>query len=79
VEDRVRVDRELSALNLGRLHYHEALDRVHVASAYLEEHVAEHPVLRRHSDLAAIYDRASRALFDLYQAIGRMPALSGDP
>src|SRR5690606_21938904 len=78
LEARDQVDRELSALNLGRLHYHEALDRVAVACAHIEEHIGEHPVLRRHPELAAIFDRAAEALAELYQAIGRLPGQDRD-
>lgn len=79
VENRVQVDRELEMIHLGPLHYHEALDRAHVALAYIDDHIAEHPVIRRHEELAAICDRACDALFDLYQAIGRMPEPSEQP
>jgi hypothetical protein len=73
------IDRELGALNLGPLHYHEALDRVSVVGAYLEEYIGAHPVLVRHPALAAMLARACDALAELYQAIGRMPPLADDP
>jgi len=57
---------------LNRGHYFEVLDRVHVASSHLEEHVGKHPVVRRHTELGAIYDRAAEALAELYQAVGRL-------
>ena len=79
LESRAEVDRELGALDLGRLHYHEVLDRVHVALCQLEEHVGRHPVLRRHPELAAICDRAAEALADLYQAVGRITPPADSP
>jgi hypothetical protein len=79
IETREQVERELAALALDRSHYFEVLDRVHVASVQLEEHVGGHPVLRRHPELAAIYERAAEALAELYQAVGRRPELSEYP
>jgi hypothetical protein len=76
---RAHIDRELSAVYLDRSHYHEALDRVHVATAYLEQQVGDHPVFVRHADLAALLDRAVESLADLYMVIGRMPPLVDDP
>jgi hypothetical protein len=73
---RAQVELEPGAVSLNRGHYFEVLDRVHVAAAHIEEHIGAHPVLRRHRDLALIYDRAAEALADLYQAVGRMPALA---
>lgn len=76
---RAQIDRELSAVGLDRSHYHEALDRVHVATAYLEELIGEHPVIIRHAELAALLDQAVGSLADLYLAIGRMPQLADEP
>src|SRR5690606_23364638 len=78
LQTRAEVDRQLSMLQLGHLHYHEALDRTAVAAAYIEEHLGEHPVLRRHPELTVIFERAAEALAELYQAIGRMPELEPD-
>lgn len=79
VEDRIRVDRELDTLGLGPLHYHEALDRAHVATVFVETHLAEHPVVRRHAHLGELCDAALQALFELYQAIGRLPDPEHEP
>lgn len=79
LHSRAQIDRELSPLQLDRAHYHEALDRVCVAAAYLEDQVGVHPVFVRHAELSALLDRAVGSLAELYQAIGRMPPLSDDP
>jgi hypothetical protein len=75
VERRAEQAREAVANDLNRGHYFEVLDRVHVAGCQLEEHVGMHPVLRRHSELAVIYDRAAEALAELYQAVGSLYAV----
>jgi hypothetical protein len=71
--------RDGAPMELNRGHYFEVLDRVHVVSCHLEEHVGSHPVLRRHPELARIHDRAAEALAELYQAVGRLPAFEGSP
>lgn len=71
VEDRIAIDRQLETLTLDRMHYHEALDRVMLIANSVEDNIAEHPVIRRHPELAELCDRASQTLFELYQAIGR--------
>lgn len=56
-------------LNSG--HLLEALDRAHTIQVMLDELLGDHPIIEGHSDLKAAYDRASEAIMDLYQAIGR--------
>jgi hypothetical protein len=51
-------------------HYFELLDRVHVASSYLQMAVGEHPVLQKHPELNALYEQAVDRLEQLYQSLG---------
>jgi ribosome-binding factor A len=53
-------------------HYFELLDRVHVASSYIQMALGEHPVLLKHPELQAFYDEAVKQLEDLYQALGNL-------
>jgi hypothetical protein len=53
-------------------HYFELLDRVHIASSYLQLALGDHPVLAMHPKLAGKYDAAVAALEEIYQAVGKM-------
>lgn len=64
------------ALEINPGHYPEALDRTWVAQDFCYEYLGSHPVIRRDPALSALYERASDALGQLYQAIGQ---LSDDP
>lgn len=52
-------------------HYFQTLDRVHVASLYLQAVFEGDPVLLRHPPLLAQFERAVDALEQLYQDIGQ--------
>lgn len=52
-------------------HYFQALDRVHVASLYLQTIFDGDPVLARHPEMRSLLDQAVQALETLYQAIGQ--------
>lgn len=52
-------------------HYFQTLDRVHVASRYLQIVFEDDPVLARHPELRASLDRAVEALEQLYQDVGQ--------
>lgn len=56
-------------LNQG--HYLQLLDRVHVASLYLQTVFDDDPVLARHAELRAKFDRAVELLEQLYQDVGQ--------
>jgi hypothetical protein len=53
-------------------HYFELLDRVHVASSYLQMALGDHPVLARHPELAAKYEAAVERLEEIYQTLGSL-------
>ncbi|HAS50238.1 MAG TPA: hypothetical protein DCS21_00175 [Gammaproteobacteria bacterium] len=61
---------EHQELNNG--HYFEAMDRTSVALHYCIEHVGNHPVIRRHPHLKAIFEKAEEALADLYQEAAKL-------
>jgi hypothetical protein len=52
-------------------HYAELLDRVHIASSYLQMAIEDHPVLRKHPELNVLYNEAVDRLESLYSAIGQ--------
>lgn len=54
----------------GSFGCHEALHMALVLSELVAERLGEHPAVRRDPAWKALADRASDALFDLYQAIG---------
>lgn len=45
---------------LDIFHYHEALDRTHVAICLLEEHLLSHPVVEKHSKLNKKNSKSNR-------------------
>lgn len=51
-------------------HYFQTLDRVHVASRYLQAVFECDPVLARHPEFRVQVDRAVDALEQLYQDLG---------
>lgn len=52
-------------------HYFQSLDRVHVASLYLQTVFEDDAVLARHQELREFLDRAVASLEELYQEIGQ--------
>jgi hypothetical protein len=60
------------ALEINPGHCPEALDRAWVAQDFCYEYLGSHPVIRRDPALYALYERASDALGQLYQAIGQL-------
>jgi hypothetical protein len=61
-----------SGINSG--HYHELLDRTHIASSYVQLALGEHPVLARHPELMVLYETAVEHLDALYLAVGQHDA-----
>ncbi len=62
VLDEVFEDQEVN-----RGHYPEVVDRIAVALDHCADAVGAHPVIRRHPELRAIYQKAEDALAELYQ------------
>jgi hypothetical protein len=62
--------KEASRYAPGSFGCHEALHMAHVLSELVAERIGEHPAVRLVPEWKALADRASDALFDLYQAIG---------
>ena len=61
--------------SLTSAHYFQSLDRVHVASLYLQMVFDRDPVLKRHAELRLLADQAVDRLEQLYQAIGQQDKL----
>lgn len=51
---------------------HEALHMAAVARDFVEEHLLDHPAIGLNSNWKTLADQACTALFDLYQAIGKV-------
>lgn len=64
-----------ATLNNG--HQAEAQDRAHVLAESFDTHVAAHPFIRAHADLAQKCEAIAEALGELYQAIGQADPVSG--
>lgn len=60
---------ERDAYNQG--YTHEALNAAHIACAMWDSHVAETRCADEYPDVKAAIEKASRAMYDVYQLIGR--------
>lgn len=57
---------------LDSYHYHEAIDRTYIATNFLEENLAQHPVYHKHIELKTKIDEIILSLVELYQLIGNL-------
>lgn len=55
---------------LGEFHYHEALDRCYILCGQVDEHLAEHPVVKKHKKIKKNVKKAVTLLAESYQLIG---------
>ena len=67
-KDRLVIDNEIPIINTG--HYDEILDRVWVATEYINQFLGCHPVIESDNKLHEVYSKAEEALSELYQIIG---------
>ena len=51
-------------------HYLELLDRLHVQSCMIEEHLFNHPLTKKNKKIKNLIDKAGWALIDAYQIVG---------
>lgn len=63
-------DEDGSPINEG--HYFEFMDRASVAVDYVYQFLGSHPLLKNETRLREIYERAEKALAELYQEAGRL-------
>ena len=57
---------------LDEYHYHEALDRTHMLLSIIDEHLREHPVVKKHKQLKIRVEVAEEILVEVYQRIGEL-------
>lgn len=57
-------------------HIVEAVDRIHVAASYLEDFLAEHPLIHSVDEFREEVERATKILGDLYQKIAKYDEIS---
>ncbi len=55
---------------LDEWHYHEMLDRLHIASMFLDTHLQQHPVAKIESKVGKLVSDAVDKLTEAYQLIG---------
>jgi hypothetical protein len=77
LEEQIRDDKPLLApsndsqpINDG--HYFEFTDRAYVAVDYIYQFLGSHPLMTKETKLREIYERAEKALAELYQEAGRL-------
>ena len=66
----LRSDETDDTINDG--HYFELMDRASVALDYIYQFVGSHPLTREHGRLRATYEKAEKALAELYQQASRL-------
>lgn len=55
---------------LDEFHTHEALDRTYLCCEMFDTYVAEHPYVKADPQLAELCEKATDALYAVYNAIG---------
>jgi hypothetical protein len=55
---------------LDDLHYHEALDRLHIIINIIDDHLIQHPVFKLSTEERRLIEDAQLLLADAYQRIG---------
>ncbi len=63
---------ESQDLRINQGHYFEFMDRTSVALDYLYQFLGCHPLMKKEKMLQDIYERAEKALVELYQEAGRL-------
>jgi hypothetical protein len=51
-------------------HYHEAMDRLHLAICNIDDHIIKHPVCEKHTKIRKKIESAIELLADAYQMVG---------
>jgi len=67
-ENFVDMESELSEINDG--HYHELLDRTHVAACMIDDHLVNHPLALHDGEIGKHLELALESLMKAYQIIG---------
>ena len=57
---------------LDRFHYHEAVDRLAMVNAIIDDHIFQHPVVKSFGKLKEEVETAATALFSAYQMAGHL-------
>lgn len=57
---------------LDKFHWHEALDRAHLALSMFDDFVASHPAVAQTPELDAMADQIGSLMADLYQRIAQL-------
>ena len=60
----------MSNTNLTKEHYHEMLDRLHVVSCMINDHLLEHPVALQDKEIRKPVEQALDILAETYQIAG---------
>ena len=55
---------------LDDLHYHEALDRLHVVISMIDDHLIQHPVFKLETEERRLIEDAQLKMAEAYQRIG---------
>ena len=60
----------MEEIKLTKEHYHEMLDRLHVVSCMINDHLLEHPVAQQDEEIKKPIEEALDTLAQTYQIAG---------
>ncbi len=63
-------NKDKDKFQLGKLGYHEALDRLHLILCNIDDFLLDHKAIQKHKEILAKVETASALLADCYQEIG---------
>lgn len=62
----------MSKPKLNNCHYLEIVDRIHVASSLINDHIVQHPACKIEKEISKEVDKALDHLFNAYQIAGKI-------
>ena len=75
MESEINEEDDIIELNNG--HIHEAIDRIYVATVYLNSVLSEHSLIDSVDEFRNQVDKSIEILAELYQTIGSLDSLTG--
>lgn len=62
----------VAAMEINPGHYHELMDRLHVANSMIEDHMVQHPLTDSLPEVKKLLEEAQAKLWDAYQLVGSL-------
>lgn len=62
--------KKIGNITLDEFHYHEMLDRLHVITSMIDQHLQQHPVAKIETEIKKLINEAQDKLWEAYQITG---------